>query len=45
MARSIEAYVGEYASGKSECAVNRALELLKMKDISFVGLKWFHPSL
>ncbi|KJR47202.1 hypothetical protein UF75_2419 [Desulfosporosinus sp. I2] len=24
----MEAYVGEYASGKSECAVNRALELL-----------------
>jgi len=25
--RIVEAYVGEYASGKSECAVNRALQL------------------
>ncbi|MEW5761804.1 MAG: hypothetical protein AB1776_01225 [Bacillota bacterium] len=25
--RIVEAYVGEYASGKSECAVNRAVEL------------------
>lgn len=31
--RIAEAYVGEYASGKSECAVNRALELLQMTDI------------
>jgi hypothetical protein len=29
----VEAYVGEYASGKSECAVNRALELLQISDV------------
>ncbi len=27
--RVVEAYVGEYASGKSECAVNRAVELAR----------------
>ncbi|OLN34056.1 hypothetical protein DSOL_0234 [Desulfosporosinus metallidurans] len=31
--RIVEAYVGEYASGKSECAVNRALELLPLPSV------------
>lgn len=31
--RFVEAYVGEYASGKSECAVNRALELRQVSDL------------
>ena len=29
--RVLEAYVGEYASGKSEIAINRALELKKLQ--------------
>ncbi|MDR3287967.1 MAG: hypothetical protein LBT22_00900 [Peptococcaceae bacterium] len=33
MNRIVEAYVGEYASGKSECALNRALELLRRQEV------------
>jgi hypothetical protein len=32
--RVVEAYIGEYASGKSECAVNRALQLLMCGDVA-----------
>ena len=32
MKRIVEAYVGEYASGKSECAINRALNLLEFDE-------------
>ncbi|MEW6183631.1 MAG: hypothetical protein AB1500_10745 [Bacillota bacterium] len=31
--RIVEAYIGEYASGKSECAINRALELARLRRI------------
>lgn len=45
--RMIEAYVGEYASGKSECAVNRALELLTdsqaERPITLVDLDTVEP--
>lgn len=34
MNRIVEAYVGEYASGKSECAINRALSLLHSAEVS-----------
>ena len=47
MARIVEAYVGEYASGKSECAVNRALDLLKDgqadRPITLVDLDTVEP--
>lgn len=43
----MEAYVGEYASGKSECAVNRALELLNNPEaehpITLVDLDTVEP--
>jgi len=31
--RVVEAYIGEYASGKSECAINRALSLLEAEEV------------
>ncbi len=41
----MEAYVGEYASGKSEIALNRALELLKegRKPVTLVDLDLVEP--
>ncbi len=45
--RWVEAYVGEYASGKSECAVNRALEILgnsrNEEQITLVDLDTVEP--
>lgn len=42
--RIIEAYVGEYASGKSENAVNRALELMKQgREVTIVDLDLVEP--
>ncbi len=44
MSRIIEAYVGEYASGKSENAVNRALELVKQgRKVVLVDLDLVEP--
>ncbi|SET04262.1 hypothetical protein [Anaerobranca gottschalkii] len=45
MFRFVEAYVGEYASGKSENAINRAIELKKMtKDkVTLVDLDTVEP--
>ncbi|QNO14978.1 hypothetical protein HYG86_09425 [Alkalicella caledoniensis] len=45
MNRVVEAYVGEYASGKSENAVNRALELKKLGNdkVSLVDLDTVEP--
>lgn len=44
MSRVVEAYVGEYASGKSECAVNRALGLLQEKEpVTLVDLDFVEP--
>ena len=47
LARIVEAYVGEYASGKSECAVNRALDLLKEeradRPVTLVDLDTVEP--
>ncbi len=44
MYRIVEAYVGEYASGKSECAVNRALELLNGEtEVTLVDLDFVEP--
>jgi hypothetical protein len=43
-ARIIEAYVGEYASGKSENAVNRALDLLdEGRKVTLVDLDTVEP--
>lgn len=43
-ARIIEAYVGEYASGKSEIAINRALELQRMqRKVTLVDLDIVEP--
>lgn len=43
----MEAYVGEYASGKSECAVNRALDLLQepkaLQPVTLVDLDTVEP--
>lgn len=40
----IEAYVGEYASGKSEIAINRALELLDLgRTVTLVDLDLVEP--
>ncbi|WP_328812397.1 hypothetical protein [Paradesulfitobacterium ferrireducens] len=43
----MEAYVGEYASGKSECAVNRALEILHapeaLQPVNLVDLDTVEP--
>lgn len=42
--RVVEAYIGEYASGKSENAVNRALELLEMgRKVTLVDLDMVEP--
>lgn len=42
--RVIEAYVGEYASGKSENAVNRALELARLgRRVTLVDLDLVEP--
>lgn len=42
--RVLEAYVGEYASGKSEIAINRALELLGQgKTVTLVDLDTVEP--
>ncbi len=42
--RIVEAYVGEYASGKSECAINRALELLNEKEmVTLADLDFVEP--
>jgi len=44
LSRIIEAYVGEYASGKSENAVNRALELAKQgRKVVLVDLDLVEP--
>lgn len=43
-ARIIEAYVGEYASGKSELAINRAFELKKLgRSVTLVDLDTVEP--
>lgn len=42
--RVVEAYVGEYASGKSEVAINRALELKGQgRDVTLVDLDTVEP--
>ncbi|MDA8234473.1 MAG: hypothetical protein M0Z31_06730 [Clostridia bacterium] len=42
--RIVEAYVGEYASGKSENAVNRALELVRSgRQVNLVDLDLVEP--
>lgn len=42
--RVLEAYVGEYASGKSEIAINRALELLSQgRTVTLVDLDTVEP--
>ncbi len=42
--RIVEAYVGEYASGKSEVAINRALELVRTgKPVTLVDLDLVEP--
>lgn len=42
--RVVEAYIGEYASGKSEIAINRALELLHgEKPVTLVDLDYVEP--
>lgn len=44
MGRIIEAYIGEYASGKSEMAINRALELMKQdRQVTLVDLDTVEP--
>ncbi|MDO4542807.1 MAG: hypothetical protein Q4C00_08295, partial [Bacillota bacterium] len=44
MDRIVEAYIGEYASGKSENAVNRSLELKKMgRKVTLVDLDLVEP--
>ena len=43
-ARIVEAYIGEYASGKSELAINRALELSKQgHQVTLVDLDTVEP--
>ena len=43
-ARIVEAYIGEYASGKSEMAINRALELNKQgRQVTLVDLDTVEP--
>lgn len=43
-ARVVEAYIGEYASGKSEMAINRALELSKQgRQVTLVDLDTVEP--
>ncbi|MEG1501303.1 MAG: hypothetical protein RR396_05035, partial [Clostridiales bacterium] len=42
--RIVEAYLGEYASGKSENAVARSLELAKMgREVTLVDLDMVEP--
>lgn len=42
--RIVEAYIGEYASGKSELAINRALELRQISDkVTLVDLDFVEP--
>ncbi len=42
--RVVEAYIGEYASGKSEIAVNRALELARLgRPVTLVDLDLVEP--
>lgn len=42
--RIVEAYIGEYASGKSENAINRALELLEQKrQVTLADLDTVEP--
>ena len=42
--RVLEAYIGEYASGKSENAVNRALELAHLgRKVTLVDLDLVEP--
>ncbi|MGI6553960.1 MAG: hypothetical protein ACOX2P_00790 [Bacillota bacterium] len=44
MDRIIEAYIGEYASGKTEIAINRALELRSRgRDVKLVDLDLVEP--
>ena len=44
MERILEAFVGEYASGKSEVAINRALELLRQgRRVKLVDLDLVEP--
>ncbi|MBO8127834.1 MAG: hypothetical protein H0Z39_01330 [Peptococcaceae bacterium] len=44
MTRVVEAYVGEYASGKSEVAVNRALEMVAWDEpVTLVDLDLVEP--
>lgn len=44
MKRIVEAYIGEYASGKSENAINRALELEKMGlEVTLADLDTVEP--
>ncbi|MEE0776589.1 MAG: hypothetical protein U0M15_05995 [Bacillota bacterium] len=44
MERIVEAYIGEYASGKSENAVNRAIALKKAgRDVTLVDLDLVEP--
>ena len=44
MDRIVEAYIGEYASGKSENAVNRAVALKKAgHDVTLVDLDLVEP--
>jgi len=44
MGRIVEAYIGEYASGKSELAINRALELKSQgRQVTLVDLDTVEP--
>lgn len=44
MNRIVEAYIGEYASGKSENAVNRALALAEQgRKVTLVDLDLVEP--
>jgi len=44
MGRIVEAYIGEYASGKSELAINRALELKSQgRSVTLVDLDTVEP--
>ena len=45
MVERMEAYVGEYAAGKSEVAVNRALQLLEQgKQVTLLDLDLVEPT-
>ncbi|MFA4884869.1 MAG: 4Fe-4S dicluster domain-containing protein [Desulfotomaculaceae bacterium] len=42
--RIVEAYVGEYAAGKSESAINRALEVVRQgRKVTLVDLDLVEP--